>query len=160
MNDYPGFATSRLGVALGLEAIRMLEDRVAAAEDIDQAMVLGYRHPMGSTAADRPGGPGRPAAHRPPARRQPRAAIHPTAAADRQGGRRRSGYEVRPRVLRLGCTMTVWECMRVTESDGLVEITLDRPAERNAIDAQMVAELRDVRGTRTSPPPGDHHRRD
>jgi 3-hydroxybutyryl-CoA dehydrogenase len=47
VNDYPGFATSRLGVALGLEAIRMLEDNVAAAEDIDQAMVLGYRHPMG-----------------------------------------------------------------------------------------------------------------
>jgi 3-hydroxybutyryl-CoA dehydrogenase len=47
VNDYPGFATSRLGVALGLEAIRMLEDGVAAAEDIDRAMVLGYRHPMG-----------------------------------------------------------------------------------------------------------------
>ncbi len=37
--------------------------------------------------------------------------------------------------------MTVWECLRVTESDGVVEITLDRPAERNAIDARMVAEL-------------------
>jgi 3-hydroxybutyryl-CoA dehydrogenase len=47
VRDCPGFATSRLGVALGLEAIRMLEDNVAAAEDIDQAMVLGYRHPMG-----------------------------------------------------------------------------------------------------------------
>jgi 3-hydroxybutyryl-CoA dehydrogenase len=47
VRDCPGFATSRLGVALGLEAIRMLEDDVAAAEDIDQAMVLGYRHPMG-----------------------------------------------------------------------------------------------------------------
>lgn len=47
VRDCPGFATSRLGVALGLEAIRMLEDRVASAEDIDRAMVLGYRHPMG-----------------------------------------------------------------------------------------------------------------
>ncbi|SKG71178.1 Putative 3-hydroxyacyl-CoA dehydrogenase [Mycobacteroides abscessus subsp. bolletii] len=47
VRDYPGFATSRLGVALGLEAIRMLEDGVASAADIDQAMVLGYRHPMG-----------------------------------------------------------------------------------------------------------------
>ncbi|MDT5171375.1 MAG: 3-hydroxybutyryl-CoA dehydrogenase [Mycobacterium sp.] len=47
VRDYPGFATSRLGVALGLEAIRMLEDRVAVAEDIDRAMALGYRHPMG-----------------------------------------------------------------------------------------------------------------
>ncbi|MCL5052323.1 MAG: 3-hydroxyacyl-CoA dehydrogenase family protein [Gammaproteobacteria bacterium] len=47
VNDAPGFATSRLGVALGLEAIRMLEDKVASAADIDQAMVLGYRHPIG-----------------------------------------------------------------------------------------------------------------
>ncbi|WP_433755706.1 3-hydroxyacyl-CoA dehydrogenase family protein [Nocardia sp. CA-135398] len=47
VRDVPGFATSRLGVALGLEAIRMVEDGVATAEDIDRAMVLGYRHPMG-----------------------------------------------------------------------------------------------------------------
>ncbi|WP_373692946.1 3-hydroxyacyl-CoA dehydrogenase family protein [Agromyces silvae] len=45
--DAPGFASSRLGVALGLEAIRMLEDGVASAEDIDAAMTLGYRHPVG-----------------------------------------------------------------------------------------------------------------
>ncbi|HEU5449039.1 MAG TPA: 3-hydroxyacyl-CoA dehydrogenase family protein [Acidimicrobiia bacterium] len=47
VRDSPGFATSRLGVALGLEAIRMLEEGVASAADIDQGMVLGYRHPMG-----------------------------------------------------------------------------------------------------------------
>lgn len=47
VTDGPGFASSRLGVALGLEAIRMLEDGVATAEDIDAAMVLGYRHPVG-----------------------------------------------------------------------------------------------------------------
>lgn len=47
VRDTPGFATSRLGVALGLEAIRMVADGVAAAADIDKAMVLGYRHPMG-----------------------------------------------------------------------------------------------------------------
>ncbi|MDN5930592.1 MAG: 3-hydroxyacyl-CoA dehydrogenase family protein [Pseudonocardia sp.] len=47
VRDAPGFATSRLGVALGLEAIRMLEDGVAEAADIDKAMELGYRHPMG-----------------------------------------------------------------------------------------------------------------
>lgn len=47
VQDVPGFATSRLGLALGLEAIRMLEDAVACAEDIDKAMELGYRHPMG-----------------------------------------------------------------------------------------------------------------
>jgi 3-hydroxybutyryl-CoA dehydrogenase len=45
--DVPGFATSRLGVAIGLEAIRMLEDGVASAADIDRAMVLGYGLPVG-----------------------------------------------------------------------------------------------------------------
>ncbi len=45
--DSPGFASSRLGVCLGLEAIRMLEAGVASAGDIDKAMVLGYGHPMG-----------------------------------------------------------------------------------------------------------------
>jgi 3-hydroxybutyryl-CoA dehydrogenase len=47
VRDSPGFASSRLGLALGLEAIRMLEDGVASAEDIDAAMTLGYRHPVG-----------------------------------------------------------------------------------------------------------------
>ncbi|WP_308169676.1 3-hydroxyacyl-CoA dehydrogenase family protein [Acrocarpospora catenulata] len=45
--DSPGFASSRLGVAIGLEAIRMLAEGVASPEDIDQAMVLGYRFPIG-----------------------------------------------------------------------------------------------------------------
>jgi 3-hydroxybutyryl-CoA dehydrogenase len=47
VNDTPGFATSRLGVALGAEAMRMVESGVAAPADIDKAMELGYRHPMG-----------------------------------------------------------------------------------------------------------------
>jgi len=47
VSDVPGFASSRLGVILGAEAIRMLESGVASAEDIDRAMELGYRHPMG-----------------------------------------------------------------------------------------------------------------
>ena len=47
VRDAPGFASSRLGVALALEAIRMLEDGVASAEDIDAAMVLGYKHATG-----------------------------------------------------------------------------------------------------------------
>jgi 3-hydroxybutyryl-CoA dehydrogenase len=47
VRDSPGFATSRLGVVLGLEAIRMLEQGVASAEDIDRAMELGYNHPVG-----------------------------------------------------------------------------------------------------------------
>lgn len=47
VQDAPGFASSRLGVAIALEAIRMVEEGVASAEDIDNAMVLGYRHPTG-----------------------------------------------------------------------------------------------------------------
>lgn len=47
VRDSPGFASSRLGVMLGLEAIRMLEEGVASAADIDAAMTLGYRHPVG-----------------------------------------------------------------------------------------------------------------
>jgi 3-hydroxybutyryl-CoA dehydrogenase len=45
--DAPGFASSRLGLVLGLEAIRMVEEGVASPEDIDAAMVLGYKHPVG-----------------------------------------------------------------------------------------------------------------
>ena len=47
VKDSPGFASSRLGVALGLEAMRMVEQGVASARDIDTAMELGYNHPMG-----------------------------------------------------------------------------------------------------------------
>ncbi len=47
VRDAPGFASSRLGIAIGMEAIRMVEERVASAEDIDKAMVLGYGFPMG-----------------------------------------------------------------------------------------------------------------
>ena len=47
VKDAPGFASSRLGVVLGLEAMRMVEQEVASAQDIDRAMELGYGHPMG-----------------------------------------------------------------------------------------------------------------
>ena len=47
VRDSPGFATSRLGVCVGLEAIRMVEEGVASPADIDKALVLGYNHPMG-----------------------------------------------------------------------------------------------------------------
>ncbi|CCQ46177.1 3-hydroxyacyl-CoA dehydrogenase, NAD binding domain protein [Pseudarthrobacter siccitolerans] len=47
VQDAPGFASSRLGVAIALEAMRMVEEGVASAEDIDNAMVLGYKHPTG-----------------------------------------------------------------------------------------------------------------
>ncbi|ALU41351.1 3-hydroxybutyryl-CoA dehydrogenase (plasmid) [Kocuria flava] len=50
VNDAPGFASSRLGVAIALEAIRMVEEGVASPEDIDNAMVLGYRFPVGPLA--------------------------------------------------------------------------------------------------------------
>jgi len=47
VGDRPGFATSRLGLVIGLEAIRMVEEGVASAEDIDKGMVLGYKYPIG-----------------------------------------------------------------------------------------------------------------
>ncbi|GMV04221.1 MAG: putative 3-hydroxyacyl-CoA dehydrogenase [Gemmatimonadota bacterium] len=47
VRDAPGFASSRLGIVLGMEAIRMVEEGVASPQDIDKAMELGYRHPMG-----------------------------------------------------------------------------------------------------------------
>jgi 3-hydroxybutyryl-CoA dehydrogenase len=47
VRDAPGFASSRLGIAIGMEAIRMVEEQVASAEDIDKAMTLGYGFPMG-----------------------------------------------------------------------------------------------------------------
>ena len=50
VKNAPGFASSRLGVAIALEAIRMVEEGVASPEDIDNAMVLGYKHPVGPLA--------------------------------------------------------------------------------------------------------------
>lgn len=47
INDSPGFATSRLGLILGIEAMRMVQEGVGSPQDIDRAMELGYRHPMG-----------------------------------------------------------------------------------------------------------------
>lgn len=47
VRDMPGFATSRLGLAIGAEAMRMFEEGVASAADIDAAMRLGYGHPVG-----------------------------------------------------------------------------------------------------------------
>ena len=47
VRDAPGFASSRLGIVLGLEAMRMVEQGIASVEDIDKALELGYGHPMG-----------------------------------------------------------------------------------------------------------------
>lgn len=47
VSDSPGFATSRLGIAIGLEAIRMVEEKIASASDIDDGMILGYQHGVG-----------------------------------------------------------------------------------------------------------------
>lgn len=47
VDDFPGFATSRLGLVLGMEAARMVQEGVASPEDIDTAMEMGYNHPMG-----------------------------------------------------------------------------------------------------------------
>src|SRR5215213_6564783 len=56
VKDVPGFASSRLGVVLGLEAMRMFEQGVASAQDIDTAMELGYNHPMGPLKLTDPAG--------------------------------------------------------------------------------------------------------
>ena len=64
VNDSPGFASVRLGVAIALEAMRMVEEGVASAEDIDTAMTLGYKHPVGPAADHRHRGARRPARHR------------------------------------------------------------------------------------------------
>ncbi|OUM41983.1 3-hydroxybutyryl-CoA dehydrogenase [Arthrobacter agilis] len=50
VHDAPGFASSRLGVAIAVEAIRMVEEGVASPTDIDNAMVLGYKFPVGPLA--------------------------------------------------------------------------------------------------------------
>ena len=77
--DTPGFATSRLGVAIGAEAMRMLEPGVASAADIDRAMELGYRHPMGPLKLTDLGRPRRPPRHpRAPAPRDRRAVRPPS----------------------------------------------------------------------------------
>ncbi|MFQ5845634.1 MAG: 3-hydroxyacyl-CoA dehydrogenase family protein, partial [Planctomycetota bacterium] len=47
VRDAPGFASSRLGICLAMEAIRMVEQGIASPDDIDRAMVFGYGHPMG-----------------------------------------------------------------------------------------------------------------
>ncbi len=47
VRDQPGFAAARMALALGLEAMRLLEDGVASADDLDALMTLGYGHPAG-----------------------------------------------------------------------------------------------------------------
>ncbi|NTW84586.1 MAG: 3-hydroxybutyryl-CoA dehydrogenase [Holophagaceae bacterium] len=47
VRDQPGFAAARMALAQGLEAMRLLEDGVASAEDLDALMTLGYGHPVG-----------------------------------------------------------------------------------------------------------------
>ena len=64
VKDSPGFASSRLGVAIALEAMRMVQEGVASAEDIDTAMTLGYRHPIGPLRTTDIVGPRRAPGHR------------------------------------------------------------------------------------------------
>jgi 3-hydroxybutyryl-CoA dehydrogenase len=58
VTDSPGFASSRLGVALGAEAMRMVQEDVATPRDIDAAMELGYNHPMGPIELGKKSGEG------------------------------------------------------------------------------------------------------
>ena len=88
VRDSPGFATSRLGIAIGMEAIRMVEEGVASAEDIDRGMVLGYRFPHGSVATHGPRRPGCPAGHRRAPGRRARLPVQPTGPPSAYGRRR------------------------------------------------------------------------
>lgn len=47
VNEFPGFVTSRMNCLIGNEAMNMLMEGIASAEDIDKAMKLGLNHPMG-----------------------------------------------------------------------------------------------------------------
>ena len=86
VRDSPGFASSRLGVVLGLEAMRMLEQGVAGAEDIDKAMELGYNHPMGPLKLHGPCGARRAAGDCRVSARHPQvAALRATANSAREG---------------------------------------------------------------------------
>ena len=102
VRDSPGFASSRLGLALGLEAIRMLEEGVASAEDIDAAMTLGYRHPVRSAAHHRHRRTRRPARNRRRAAGEPRRTIRTARAAAAHGGRRQARPQERRGLLRMG----------------------------------------------------------
>jgi len=106
VNDAPGFVSSRLGVAITLEAIRMVEAGVASVEDIDAAMVLGYschgpglQVPRGTTSADGHRGPGRQAGNRRVPALRPGRAVRPTAAHAEHGGPRPARPQIRQRFL-------------------------------------------------------------
>jgi 3-hydroxybutyryl-CoA dehydrogenase len=88
VTDSPGFATSRLGVALGLEAMRMLEEGVANAADIDRAMELGYGHRMGPLKTSDLVGTRRPARDRRDARGRAAVRALPAAEDPADAGRR------------------------------------------------------------------------
>nr|BFF08824.1 hypothetical protein GCM10025699_01270 [Microbacterium flavescens] len=105
VRDAPGFASSRLGVALGLEAIRMVEEGVASPADIDAAMELGYRHPVGPCA--RPTSSAWTCASASPrsCTRGWATGSHPRTAAA-HGRRRTTGPQDRPRILRMERVMT------------------------------------------------------
>ena len=102
VRDVPGFASSRLGVALGLEAMRMLEQGVASAKDIDTAMELGLQPSDGSVEADRSCWSGHPAQHcRVSISRAGFRNISAAGSFAAHGKRRKAGQENRRRVLQL-----------------------------------------------------------
>ena len=108
--DAPGFASSRLGVALGLEAIRMLEDGVASAEDIDAAMTLGYKHPVGPLRLTDIVGPRCAARHRRVPRLDARRAVRAARAAAAHGRRGQARPQGRPGLLHMGRAMIASRC--------------------------------------------------
>ena len=134
VNDAPGFASSRLGVAIALEAMRMVEEGVASAEDIDNAMVLGYKHPTGPLrTTDIVGLDVRLGIAEYLALHAGRA-LRPAADPARQGGPRRTRPQDRQGLLRL---------------DRLVRIPRCNRQKREAPDHHAIT----IRGTGRSPGP-------
>ena len=139
VRDTPGFATSRLGVVLGLEAMRMLEQGVASAEDIDRAMELGYNHPMGPLRlTDLVGLDVRLAIAE---------HLHATLGDDtyrapallrRLVGEGKLGKKSGQGLLLLGeGSMTEPEVVLLEQRGRVALVTMNRPEKRNALDGQM-----------------------
>ena len=145
VNDSPGFASSRLGIVLGLEAIRMVEAGVASPEDIDKAMVLGYRHPMGPLRlTDLVGLDVRLGIARYLHEALGSEAFRPPALLERMVAEGRLGKKSGPGVLQMGRRTVNSGTVRLSVQDGVAEVTIDRPGKLNALNEAVRGELTEV----------------
>jgi enoyl-CoA hydratase len=153
VRDVPGFASSRLGIALGLEAMRMFEDGVASARDIDAAMELGYNHPMGPLKLTdlvgldvRDRGTPRPHDRRAAVRGPPDPArVSCSRQAGSQDGRRVLRMEGRRTGIEGGTMSSAPPVVRIENMDpGIRLVTIDRPQKMNALNAAVRDALTDA----------------